>query len=289
MGLADSTIELILNYYNKGYFKNYESVIELGSQDLKFEPRDKLLNLLSRKLDFDKKYLEQVFSEALKKSTPDDFSPEWVFKLLGFKGYCCIDADGRHNAFIWDLNAPIPEDQIGKYDLITNYGTSEHVFNVLQIFKNIHDLAHTGSIMIHELPFQGYIDHGFYNYQPSFFEDLAFENKYEIIEKYVITCVPEDLTSTSEIVPFSKDALIEIYKKNLNAGLHYALRKVKSDDFRIPFHGKYDPLLLLNYRNSFLQKISQIIAVTFFKSPKSAARRIYKIIKNTFTKSTDAC
>jgi len=281
MAHAKPTIQLILNLYKRGYFANFKSVIEIGSQDLNFQPRTNLFELIRGELSLDTNYLEHVFSEALRKSTPDDFSPDWLFKLLGFQEYYCVDADGRHDAFIWDLNVPIPVDQRGRYDLITNNGTSEHVFNISQIFKNIHDLAHAGSIMLHMLPFQGYIDHGFYNYQPSFFEDMAYENRYEIIEKFVIISKAEDAAESAQIIPYSKDTFVDIYKrdKDSDALLYYALRKQNNKDFRIPFQGIYDPLLLTNYRKSFSQKLSQKIAIFFFKGPNSFGRRIQKSVK----------
>lgn len=283
MAHAKKTVQLILDLYTKGYFKDFQTVIEIGSQDLNFIPRTKLLDLLIEETSFDPVHLHEVFSRAIKKSTSDDFSPDWFFELLGFDKYKCVDADGRHDSFVWDLNLPIPPEQRSTYDLVTNSGTTEHVFNVAQVFKNIHDLARKGSIMIHVVPFQGYINHGFYNYQPCFFEDLAFENQYTIIQKYVIVdeIGSPDSAESAEMMPYSEKEFLDVFKndKKTEAVLYYALKKEEDSDFRIPFQGIYDPFLLTSYKRTFLEKASQKFAMTFFNGPNSVGRRITKLAK----------
>src|SRR5678816_799795 len=67
------------------------------------------------------------------------------------------------------------------FDIAINHGTAEHVFNIAQVFKTMHDLTCTDGLMIHESPFTGWIDHGVYGLQPTLFYDLAAANGYEIV------------------------------------------------------------------------------------------------------------
>ena len=62
-----------------------------------------------------------------------------------------------------------------------NIGTAEHIFNVQQFFKTAHDLTAAGGLMMHSSPFNGWPDHGFFNFQPTFYFDLARVNHYEIL------------------------------------------------------------------------------------------------------------
>ncbi|HXC29022.1 MAG TPA: hypothetical protein VNV38_13785 [Stellaceae bacterium] len=79
-----------------------------------------------------------------------------------------------------DLNYDdVPADLVGKHQLVTNYGTTEHVANQLNAFKVMHDLAAPGGIMMHSLPAQGSVNHGLVNYNPKFFWMLARSNGYE--------------------------------------------------------------------------------------------------------------
>ena len=78
-----------------------------------------------------------------------------------------------------DLNLPLPFSD--EFDVVTNLGTAEHVFNQYQVFKSAHEKTKPGGIMIHALPNQGCYDHGFYNYHPTFVFDLSQANGYRIV------------------------------------------------------------------------------------------------------------
>lgn len=58
-------------------------------------------------------------------------TPEVMYKSLGFTVYKCIDADGRHDALMFDLNHDISREYhfLEQFDLVTNHGTAEHVFD----------------------------------------------------------------------------------------------------------------------------------------------------------------
>lgn len=99
-----------------------------------------------------------------------------------FLNYCdtvAIDFDGTAAALKLDLNQPL--DLGRQFDIVFNGGTAEHVFNQFQVFKTIHAATLPGGIMIHGLPFTGWMDHGFYNFNPTFFWDLAAANDYQIL------------------------------------------------------------------------------------------------------------
>src|SRR5207253_2432277 len=75
-----------------------------------------------------------------------------------------IDFDGTSQAHRLDLNRPIVLNR--RFEVVINHGTSEHIFNIAQVFETMHDLTVPGGLMIHESPFTGWIDHGFYNLHP---------------------------------------------------------------------------------------------------------------------------
>ena len=89
-----------------------------------------------------------------------------------------IDFDGTEIAHKLDLNQPIDIGQ--RFDIVHNAGTLEHVFDIAQAFRNIHNLTRPGGFMIHHAPFVGWVDHGFYALQPTLFWDLAEANGYRI-------------------------------------------------------------------------------------------------------------
>jgi hypothetical protein len=95
--------------------------------------------------------------------------------------YASIDIDGSPGSIPLDLNYDeIPPQLAGRYALVTNFGTTEHVANQLQSFKIIHDLAAAGALMLHVLPTGGMLNHGLVSYNPKFFWMLGRSNGYKI-------------------------------------------------------------------------------------------------------------
>lgn len=83
-----------------------------------------------------------------------------------------------------DLREPVDIKKTGQFDIITDYGTTEHIEgNYYMAQKNIHDLCKMGGYRFHEIPKTGHwIGHGFNYVTIEFFTALAKDNGYEIIE-----------------------------------------------------------------------------------------------------------
>ena len=89
-----------------------------------------------------------------------------------------IDMNGLDGAFKKDLNKPIYG--LGKFNVITNSGTSGYVANQIQCFKNIHSLCKDGGRMIHIVPEKDSKWTG-KQYDAAFFVRLADEYGYDIV------------------------------------------------------------------------------------------------------------
>jgi hypothetical protein len=57
--------------------------------------------------------------------------------------------------------------------------------NQYNVFKMMHEFTKPGGVMIHAVPFTVHLEHGFFNYQPNFFEALARYNSYETLGLWV--------------------------------------------------------------------------------------------------------
>jgi len=92
-----------------------------------------------------------------------------------------FDLNGKDGAIALDLCETLPEKWCGYFDMVTNYGTTEHVENQWQVFKNIHDMTRVGGAMVHSIPHVGYWkNHCPYHYSPEFPSILANANGYEL-------------------------------------------------------------------------------------------------------------
>jgi len=147
-----------------------------------------------------------------------------------------IDFHGTPTAHKLDLNQPI--DLGRRFDIVHNAGTLEHVFDIAQAFRNVHNLTKPGGFMIHHAPFVGWIDHGFYALQPTLFWDLAEANGYRVPLMVYAEIDPPRLESLA-----SREAVLEMAKAGRigrNANLAVVLQRPPVDEaFRIPMQGYY--------------------------------------------------
>ena len=134
-----------------------QEICELGDQTLKLEGRNPPKERTLAKLYFDR---------------------------LGFN-HTSIDIKGKRGSVPLDLSKPITDERyLNRFDILTNFGTSEHVDNQFECWRNIHNLVKSGGIFIHILPMtltEGENNkHCDYCYFPKFFANLSRSNFYNI-------------------------------------------------------------------------------------------------------------
>jgi hypothetical protein len=184
MGLNARFLQLMIWLKSNNYIHPGQKVVEIGAQQLNnsfLKAKDEIVSL-SCLFDVPAPSLPLPVEE-----TPDHLlagsAPRAgpFYRSLGFE-YACIDIDDDPGSIALDLNVDtVPDSLAGKFNLITNFGTTEHVVNQLNAFKIVHDLAAPGAIMLHELPAFGQTNHGFFGYQPKFFDRLSRSNDYSIL------------------------------------------------------------------------------------------------------------
>lgn len=134
----------------------------------------------------------QVFRGHIRKRMDSGKYRHVVRKYFQSIGVGCISVDitGCLGALKKDLREPMGMHFYDKFDIVTNLGTTEHIFPVegqYEAFKNIHKCVKKEGIMIHVLPiYKEDQKHGEILYKDKFFTTLARLNNYEIInmEKY---------------------------------------------------------------------------------------------------------
>lgn len=210
------------------YVDNKESVCDIGSQTLTKSSE----KTIARYSDFD-----------IDLTKINDVCG--LYKAIGFKKYHNIDiAKHNENTIVQDLNYALTNiDQ--QYDLVTNNGTLEHIFNQYAVLKNMHDLCKKDGVMFHLVPFTGWIDHGLYNYNPNFFTALAKANKYEILytgfgETSGEHSIPVEF-EVSKKRSYSRDDYEEKIKDwEYDPFIIVIYRKIVEEEFKIPMQEIYE-------------------------------------------------
>ena len=235
MGLGSAAIKLNLELWQRGIFRNIKSVMDMGSQELHLPLAnfEKLVQVAGvpnyRKEDFANLAYWPGFPRCSSKP---------FYELLGVEEYSCIDLGGEHGAIPHDLNMPLEDHQLyGRYDLVTDHGTNEHVFNTVEAYRTMHRLLkQQGIMMVIQCVYHG---NGYYGYDPSFFEGIAAANDYRILfSSYVIL----GKTGSNQFhVPLSIELLELVdWTKVGSIGICYVMQKQsESHDFNYPYQGQF--------------------------------------------------
>jgi hypothetical protein len=130
-----------------------------------------------------RKYAEALSLGAKVHPVLGGMNGAWLGELLERVGikYVAIDIFSGYQTKIFDLNnETLAEPHVGAYDLVLNCGTTEHVLNQINSFRVIHEATKVGGLMYHSLPMTGFLDHGYFNYNPRLFIELARANSYAV-------------------------------------------------------------------------------------------------------------
>src|SRR5580698_1758848 len=182
--MGASTLPLLMALKRRGFIPNGSAVIEIGAQQLDESFVAARRDIAAMGRFFGITTPSPSFAGTGPRSDTNVLAGAplarefWTW--LGFS-YASIDSDGSPGSLPLDLNYDeVPTEFIGKYDVVTNFGTTEHVANQLQSFKIVHDLATPGALILHVLPTSGGLNHGLVSYNPKFFWMLGRSNGYKI-------------------------------------------------------------------------------------------------------------
>ena len=169
MGIGNHEL-YFLKYISKN--ASFKSVATIGRQFLVSNPKDIKKIFQTNKLY--EGYCENFFKQELNSLEIESFD---------FDSYEKAD-------HIFDFNLELKNSKV--YDLVIDFGSMEHIFNVTQAIKNISNLCKDGGYILHANPCSNLSGHGFYQFSPEFYysvysEENGFENTEVFLAEY-----PED-------------------------------------------------------------------------------------------------
>ena len=176
MGINVNELDAIVSLYEDGLLPHPGNIADMGAQQLHMtgQPVDRIrafLRTFSPGQDFSDRKLAKLADNG------------YVGELLQYTDfhYCSFDlvSTPYNREFDFNTDAIDSEDK-ARYDLVTNFGTTEHVMDQVRSFRTIHDLTKVGGIMFHVLPIN--IEHGLLSYTTKFANLLVKANDYEVIE-----------------------------------------------------------------------------------------------------------
>jgi hypothetical protein len=188
MGVTAQTFNFLQKYIGE-----YNSICELGDQQFMCCP------------PFEEQIHTRTYFESLNKY------------------YISIDLNGKGGSLQYNLDSNIIG--LGEFDIVTNFGTLEHIDNFYRGFYNVHNFCKTNGLMFHVEPKTGHWPkHGNFFVTTEFFENLAKLCSYEIlitkeerteiggIDSNQIYCVLRK-TSTSKFTLTEAEFYTGVYKE----------------------------------------------------------------------------
>ncbi|HEY9792383.1 MAG TPA: hypothetical protein V6D22_18420 [Candidatus Obscuribacterales bacterium] len=199
MGIAQADLRLLIELKKLGLIRTRSSVIEIGAQQLTNsfmtdrEGIEEIAGLfeVSDPFPFLQPPKDSWSSRSVENVVPESPLSRCFWNWLRFR-YAALDIDGSEDSLPLDLNFDsVPQGARGQFEVVTNFGTTEHVANQINAFKMIHDFCCHNGLMIHNVPGYGMLDHGLITYNPKFFWMLGRSNGYKIVfMNYQLNDVP---------------------------------------------------------------------------------------------------
>lgn len=109
------------------------------------------------------------------------------FRTLGLSQVTSLDIPGcaHEPDLVHDLNEPLPEGLRGRFGLVVDPGTTEHVFDIRSGLTNIASALRIGGTVIHFVPIYSY-NGGYFSINPNVLHDFYSLNGFDSITAYII-------------------------------------------------------------------------------------------------------
>jgi SAM-dependent methyltransferase len=238
----------------------FNNIMQLATAKISkhLNPNPTVVEWGNQRFRYSKDWIDKC-SQTAEKTIRHPVEYVWeYFEDLGFSNYLAIDINTELRSIAMDLNFILKDkyNYTEQFDLVTNNGTGEHIFDQRTVFENMHNLCKVGGIMLCVLPFAPWINHGFYNYHPALFRDIAAANGYEWglfwlaqnTGKYVEMPISMNSWGYYEQkkprLPLSdlESAYDELHNRDgkaQNISIVTAYRKTNEYNFQIPMQGRY--------------------------------------------------
>lgn len=242
MSITQVEYQMFSRLRESGIFPPNPSVLELGESNWYGDMPAEWLSDCIESMVPDRDLREQLHQRMVEALVAGSETGGWdlakiFYKVfLGYSKIAAIDFHGTPAAKKLDLNNPV--DLGEQFDVLINLGTAEHVFNVWEFFRTSHRVTKPGGIMVHVMPFLGWLEHGFYSFNPTFYWDLALANGYTLM-----VLAYTELSPPKVVQLLRREQIVEMAEAGAlgrNANLYAIMKKGGAEsEFRAPMQGFY--------------------------------------------------
>lgn len=170
MGVDPATLRFLILASQTGV--RFDRTLTLGRQNL---------NVAAWELNFALRDLGIPSSEASQICESQPYA-ESFYRWLGAQDVDAMDASDYEGAtVVHSLNDPIPDTLSGRFSLVHDGGTLEHVFDVRTAWSNAMQMVEVGGHFIGVTTANNHLGHGFFQFSPELlFRVFSPENGFEL-------------------------------------------------------------------------------------------------------------
>jgi hypothetical protein len=151
-----------------------------------------VLTLGVQEVSFWRDELDRVLGREQRSRPSRPMAAHELFDDYGLGPVSALDLNDSEGAeIIFDLNEPDPPlETRQRFGLIVNGGTLEHVFHVPNALANLNCMLKPAGTILHILPCNNWVDHGFYQFSPILMFDYYTALQFDILESALIIFNP---------------------------------------------------------------------------------------------------
>jgi hypothetical protein len=178
MGLNVNDIKFLLWAKKTGV--DFTQAVTIGRQRLYLDVNSMQAVLAAFGIHEPKDKVEALFLDQKGYAEP-------FLKFLGAAKVDSIDASAYEGASnVLDMNQPIQEGLKGRFSVVIDGGSLEHVFNFPVAIRNCMEMVQPNGHFIGITPCNNYMGHGFYQFSPELFYRIFTEQNGFEVEKMIL-------------------------------------------------------------------------------------------------------
>jgi hypothetical protein len=184
MGLDASDAKFLL--YTRSLGVDFSRTAMIGRQKLLLSPSEMQASLAQFGLFPGEAQVRSLFEESGGYAEP-------FLRYLGAREVAAFDYASYEGAtHIHDMNEAIPPQFRGRYSVVLDSGSLEHIFNFPVALKNCMEMVEVGGHYVAVTPTNNFMGHGFYQFSPELFYSVFTEaNGYALVRVMVREDTPD--------------------------------------------------------------------------------------------------
>lgn len=217
--------------------------------------------------------------------------PKWsepLFRILGAESVVSFDASGYESSdYVADFNFPLDLQFYQKFDFVFDGGTSEHIFDVRQVFLNLMHMVRIGGHLMCVVPCNNHLGHGFYQFSPElYFRIFSAENGFRVKR---MTLTSPDARDRYEVVdPAKLGQRVEMFGSPSRLSLAVLAERTheatifskvpQQSDYEVAWKGKHNqrPQPATGLRGAAIRTLTRyfpslLVAIRFQRSKRLSA------------------